>query len=110
MNDMLSGECIPNEWNESRVVLVHKGGSKKDVINYRPISVINVICKLFIMIIRDSINGWVEESGMLGDVQVFFRRGRRTEDNLFMLERMIEMAKVRKECLFVAFFRYRKSL
>ena len=45
MNDMLSGECIPNEWNESRVVLVHKGGSKKDVINYRPISVINVICK-----------------------------------------------------------------
>ena len=49
----------------------HKGGSKKDVIHYRPISVINVICKLFIMIIRDSINGWVEESGMLGDVQVF---------------------------------------
>ena len=49
------------------------------------------------------INGWVEESGMLGDIQGSFRRGRRTEDNLFMLERMIEMAKLRKECLFVAF-------
>ena len=34
---------------------------------------------------------------MLGDVQVFFRRGRRIDDNLFMLERMIEMANVRKE-------------
>ena len=56
MNDVLSGECIPKEWNENRVVLVHKGGSKKEVINYRPIAVINVICKLFIMIIRDSIN------------------------------------------------------
>ena len=33
----------------------------------------------------------------------FFRRGRRTDDNLFMLERIIEMAKVRKECLYVAF-------
>ena len=31
-----------------------------------------------------------------------FRMGRWTEDNLFMLERMIEMAKVRKDCLFVA--------
>ena len=56
-----------------------------------------------------SINGWVEESGMLGDVQVFFRRGRRTDDNLFMLERMIEMAKVRKECLYVAFIDMEKS-
>ena len=25
MNDVLSGESIPNEWKESRVVLVHKG-------------------------------------------------------------------------------------
>ena len=37
----------------------------------------------------------VEESGMLGDIQGGFRMGRRTEDNLFMLERMIEMAKVK---------------
>ena len=36
MNDVLSGESIPNEWKESRVVLVHKGGSKKEVSNYRP--------------------------------------------------------------------------
>ena len=28
-----------------------------------------------------------------------FRRGRMTGDNLFVLERMIEMAKVRKKCL-----------
>ena len=69
MNDMLSGEYISNRYEDA---LVHKGRSKKQVRNYRPIAIINVICKLFIMLIRDSINGWVEESGMLGDVQVFF--------------------------------------
>ena len=37
------------------------------------------------------------------------RRGRRTDDNLFMLERMIEMAKVRKECLYVAFIDMKKA-
>ena len=65
-------------------------------------AIINVVCKLFMMVLRERINGWVEESGMLGDIQRGVRMGRRTEDNLFILERMIEMAKVRKDCLFVA--------
>ena len=30
--------------------------------------------------------------------------GRRTEDKLFMLERMIEMAKVRKDCFVCSFY------
>ena len=47
MNDVLSGESIPNESMESRVVFVHKGGSKKEEVNnYRPTVIINVICKL----------------------------------------------------------------
>ena len=40
---------------------------------------------------------------MLGKIQGGFRRGRHTEDNLFMLERLIEMVKGRKEEIFVAF-------
>ena len=31
LNEVLSGGCIPNEWKESRVVLVHKGCSKKEL-------------------------------------------------------------------------------
>ena len=61
------------------------------------------------MVLRERINGWVEESGMLDDIQEGFRMGRRTEDNLFMLERMIDMVKVRKECLFVAFIDMEKA-
>ena len=81
----------------------------KELMNYRPVVIINVMCKLFMMLIREIINEWVEQSGMLGDIQGGFRRERRTEDNLFMLERMIEMAKVRKECLFVAFIDMEKA-
>ena len=67
LDEVLSGECIPKEWKESIVVLVDKGGSKKEVRNYRPIAIINFICKVFMMLVRDRINGWVEESGILGD-------------------------------------------
>ena len=30
-------------------------------------------------------NGWIESSEMLGEVQGGFRRGRMTDDNLFMI-------------------------
>ena len=60
---------------ESRVVLVHKGGSKKELKNYRPVAIINVMCKLFMMVVREIINEWVEQSGMLGDIQGGSRRG-----------------------------------
>ena len=86
-----------------------QGGSKKELKNDRPVAIINVVCKLFMMVLRERISGWVEESGMLGDIQGGFRMGRRTDDNLFMLERMIEMAKVRKDCLFVAFIDMEKA-
>ena len=59
---------------------------------------------------REIINGWVEESGMLGDIQGCFRMGRRTVDNFFMFERMIEMVKLRNECLFVAFIYIEKEV
>ena len=59
-------------------MLVHKGGSKKLQTNCN--------YKCIMMLIRDSINEWVEESCMLGDVQFLYRRGHSTE-NLFMLER-----------------------
>ena len=109
LNDVLMGGCIPNEWKESRVVLVHMGVSKKEFKNYRSVAIINVLCKLFMMVLRERIIGWVEESGMLGDIQGGFRLGRRTEDNLFMLERMIEMTKVRKDCLFVSYIDMEKA-
>ena len=83
---------------------MHNGGSKKELKNLRTVAIINVVCYLFMMMLRERIHGWVEDSDMSCDLQGVFRIRRRTEDNLFfMLERMIEMVKVRQECLFVAF-------
>ena len=60
------------------VYFYYKGGIKKEFNNYIPVAIINVMCKLFMMVVRERINEWVEESGMLGDIQCGFRRGRRT--------------------------------
>ena len=50
LNEVFSGGCIPNEWKESRVVLVHKGGSKKELQNYRPV---DMMYKLFMVVVRE---------------------------------------------------------
>ena len=50
-----------------------------------------VICNLCVLMVRERIDKWTENSGLLGDIQGGFRRGRRTENNLFMIERLIEV-------------------
>ena len=67
--------------------------------NSRPIAIINVIYKLCMIIVRDRVNRWIEgsgieesgieESGMLGDVQGCFRKGRRTEEYIFIMKLII---------------------
>ena len=44
---------------------MHKGGSKKELKNYRPVAIINVMCKLFMMVVRERIIEWVEGVGYL---------------------------------------------
>ena len=53
------------------------------------------------MLVRYCINAWVEESGMLGDIQWV------SEGDL--RQRIIEMAKVKRECLLVAFIYMEKA-
>ena len=96
MNGILNGADIPKEWKESIVKLLHKGGRMDELKNYQPIVIINITCKLCMLMVRERIDKWTEDSGMLDDIQGGFRRGRRTEDNMFMLERLIEMVKGRK--------------
>ena len=61
------------------------------------------------LMVRERIDKWTEDSGMLGEIQGGFRRGRRTENTLFMLKRLIEMVKLRKEEMFVEFLDMEKA-
>ena len=69
MNGILNGAAIPKEWKESKVKLLHKDGRREDLKNYRPIAIISVICKLCMLMVRERINEWAEDSGFLGEVQ-----------------------------------------
>ena len=62
------------------------------------------------MLVRERINKWTEDSGLLGEVHGSFRRGRRTEGSLFILERLTVIVMVRKEDIFVTFVDKEKNI
>ena len=78
MNGILNGADIPKEWKESRVKLLHKGGRTDELNNYRLIAIINITCKLCTLMVRERIDKWTEDNGMLGEIEGGFIRGMRT--------------------------------
>ena len=101
LNEVMDGGAIPEEWREARVVLLHKGGEKTDLRNYRPVTIVDIEYKVLMMVLRERIQKWAEEGELMGDLQGGFRKGRMTEDNLFILNGLIELKKERGEELLV---------
>ena len=46
---------IPIQWKEDKVVAIYKKGDKKMAVNYRPISLPSVVCKLLEKFVRNHI-------------------------------------------------------
>ena len=54
-NKCLSDGIFPEVWKSARIVPVHKDGSKSDVTNYRPISILPILSKVFERLVHDAI-------------------------------------------------------
>ena len=52
-NMSLQEGIVPLEWKEENIVPLFKKGSRNKSVNYRPVSLTSVICKLLETIIRD---------------------------------------------------------
>ena len=72
-NSSISTEIFPDEWKLARVTPVHKNGSPSDVNNYRPISIIPIIAKLFEKIIYDLYYKYLSDNNLLSNCQSGFR-------------------------------------
>jgi len=46
---------IPRSWNNVEIILLYKKGDKERVENYRPISLLSVLCKMFTNVILNRV-------------------------------------------------------
>ena len=78
---LLSGR-FPSEWKEARVTPVPKSGNKDLISNYRPVSIIPVLAKVFEGLIHHQVYGYLEKNALIKDVQTGVRKDRSTQDIL----------------------------
>ena len=72
----LSTGEIPNILKTANIVPIHKGGSKGEAKNYRPVALTSHIVKIFEKVLRKHIIAHLEENGLLNPGQHGFRAGR----------------------------------
>ena len=68
---------------------VHKKGNEKDPNNYRGVSLLSEMSKIFTSIINARLKIWCETNGVLGEEQAGFRKQHTTIDHVFCLHTLI---------------------
>ena len=73
---------LPDEWKKANIIPIFKGGDKEEPLNYRPVSLTSIICKICEKIIRTRWIEYLERMGTLSGAQFGFREGRSCVTNL----------------------------
>lgn len=79
-NKSLSSGVFPDEWKKGIIVPIYKENSKTEVTNYRPVTLLSTISKIFEGLVYDVI--YFQISNFIIDEQHGFVRGRSVETNL----------------------------
>lgn len=83
-NVALSSGVFPEGMQIAKVSVIHKGGEKNELANYRPISVLPVFSKCLEKIICNQIEFFSRKHKLITDCQFGFRKNRSTESALLM--------------------------
>ena len=81
-------EELPADWENIIIYPIYKKGDQLQCKNYRPITLLNVVYKIFATILCNKLSEIME--GKLGEYQTGFRPNRSTVDNIFILRQMYE--------------------
>ena len=81
-NISLSEGKFPDDWKKARVSPILKSGSRDECDNYRPISILSPISKIFEKIVFDQLSQYLTTNEILTDYQSGFRKGYSTCSSL----------------------------
>ena len=100
-------ERIPDQWRNWRTAILHKKGDRDDLRNYRPISLLSVLYKLFTKIILARISQTPDEAQPYE--QVGFRQGFSCMDHIQTVAKVIEVCREYHLPLVLTFVDYEKA-
>ena len=106
-NQIWDSETFPKDWGRAIITPIYKKKDKLDCGNYRGISLLSHVGKIFALIIQRRISKKTEE--ILSESQAGFRPGRSTIDQLFTLRQIIEKYLATNQSLFCCYIDFEKA-
>lgn len=80
-NKIWNSNKVPDSFKKSIIFPIHKKGKINEISNYRGISLIDSIAKIFTGVLEERLKAFVEENQILNESQAGFRPGYSTVDN-----------------------------
>eukprot|EP00271_Cylindrocystis_brebissonii_P003249 TRINITY_DN1401_c0_g1_i9.p1 TRINITY_DN1401_c0_g1~~TRINITY_DN1401_c0_g1_i9.p1 ORF type:complete len:1328 (-),score=159.78 TRINITY_DN1401_c0_g1_i9:667-4650(-) len=88
-NLMWAQRSVPKEWGVGVIVSLFKKGDKEDPGNYRGITLLGAVRKLFCRVINNRLMAFLDKR-KLHEGQAGFRPGRSCEDHIFALSQIVQ--------------------
>ena len=109
-NVILKCGIIPEEWSIGIIKPLYKGkGSRTAPNNYRGITIISCLSKLFTSVINMRLTEYVNRLDVIGPEQAGLRSRFSTNDHIFALKMLIDLYLHTKTRLYVCFVDYAKA-
>ena len=80
---------FPEKLKTARVTPIHKEGSKNDVENYRPISILSSFSKIYEKIMHNRLSNFLESNNSIYESQYGFQSGRSCEHTLLNAQNLL---------------------
>ncbi len=100
----------PTAWTGAIIIPIHKSGNKNDPDNYRGVSLLSILGKVFAHILNKRLSWWQEENNKIAEEQSGFRTGYSTMDNVFVLYAIVQRYLTKKSGkVYVCFVDFKKA-
>ena len=85
-----SEEFVPPQWREGLIVNLFKKGDKEETGNYRGITLLSVVGKVFCKVLNNRLVMHLDKGGALHEGQAGFRVKRGCVDNIYTLNELVQ--------------------
>ena len=108
-NVVFSSGCYPKSWSEGVITPIHKKGNLDDVTNYRAITLINIMSKIYSHILHNRLIKWAEKCEKIENCQYGFQPHKSTVDCIFLFHSIIAKTLSNGEKLLCSFVDFRRA-
>jgi len=108
-NESVNTGVFPERLKLARIVPVHKGGDRSTLNNYRPISTLSILSKIFEKLMFKRLQSFISANGLICNNQFGFKRGSNTSDAVAEFLNCAYESLNRKDVLMSVFLDFSKA-